>query len=110
MRRLQVLYRQPPRQAIDGSHPAMHASLHEQSASRLELLWQCIQDTLDQRLIVQIAERQGVAASQQPPEHTIAPSVVPGAFVVDATAIKRITHEPCIGDVWAPERTLEQER
>src|SRR5215471_19935150 len=88
----------------------MHASLNEHIASSLELLWQCIQDTLDQRLIVQIAERQGITAGQQPPEHAIAPSVVPGAFVVDTTAIKRIAHEPCVGDVLAPERVLEQER
>jgi hypothetical protein len=66
--------------------------------------------SVDQFLVAEVGERQGVGPGDQPVQHAVLANVVTGALVVDAAAAERLRHEPGAGNLLAPERRIEQDR
>ena len=88
----------------------MDPALDEMSARVAERSWQRLQRGVDEFLIAEIGESQRVGAGDQPVQHAVVADIMAGAFVVNAAAAERLRHEPCAGDLVAPERRIEQDR
>ena len=105
-----VARRQTAGNRVHRRQPAMDLALEEMFADVAERGRQRFQRGVDQFRVGEIGKGQRVGARDQPVQHAVFADVVTRAFVVDAAAAERLRHEPGAGNLFAPERTIEQDR
>ncbi len=88
----------------------MDLAFHQMGAGVADRWRQRFQGRRDQLLVGEIGKGERIGAGDQEVEHAMLADVVAGALVIDAAAAERLRHEPGAGNLFAPERLVEQQR